>query len=146
MNSLLILYSYIFSQDEKEIIRSIAVETGDTLVDSEDYLQPNTQAPSCSNIGIPISDSPLPQVRQTWDRDTLRFTMELRPSARLCSLKGTFFCVFFLNFFWQEIFALLLTVEQWRTLTNICGRGVKSEYSSLFPSPREQDCRSKILS
>lgn len=95
MNSLLILYSYIFSQDEKEIIRSIAVETGDTLVDSEDYLQPNTQAPSCSNIGIPISDSPLPQVRQTWDRDTLRFTMELRPSARLCSLKGTFFFVFF---------------------------------------------------
>ncbi len=78
-------------QDEKEeIIRSVAVETEDTLVDSEDYLQPNAPIPSCSNIGIPISDSPLPMSRHNWDREMLRFTLDHSYPARLCSFKGKF--------------------------------------------------------
>lgn len=76
-------------QDEKEIIHSIAFETGDTLVDSEEYLQPSAQVglPSCSNIGIPVPAYTMPQNHISWDRDILRFTPDHYPS-RLCSLKG----------------------------------------------------------
>lgn len=68
-------------------MHSIAMENCDTSVDSEEYLQPKSHLPGCSNIiGIPISDSPLPQ--NAHDLEVLRFTMNRMP-GRICAMKGT---------------------------------------------------------
>lgn len=61
--------------------RAVAMESCDTSVDSEEYLQPKMQMPGCSNmIGVPISNSPLPS---NWDR----FSMGHVP-ARVFTMKG----------------------------------------------------------
>lgn len=75
------LPSYTY-QDEKEIIRTIAMEVDDTLVDSEEYLQPKVQGPTCSGMPSPSSDG---QNQPNWNRDIMQLRQALNhPANRHC--------------------------------------------------------------